>query len=106
MHSVQNGGFSNPNRDVRIFEELQDPAKRYYNVAEWELPEGTAAQLVQEAVTVALPHDAAFQAHRTFGRFVWPKEAPNHINPGDSEAGTGHLYQLAVKARSLSKRLE
>ena len=106
MHSAQNGGFFNPNRGAQIFEELQDPAKRYYNVAERELPEGTVAQLVQEDVTISLPRDTALQAHRMFGRFVLSKEAPNHINPGDPEAETGRLNQFAVKASFVSKRLE
>ena len=106
MHSVQNGGFLNLNRGAQIFEELQDPAKRYYNVAERGIPEGTVSQLVQEDVTIAHPRDAALQSHRTFGRFVLSKEAPNHIYLGDPEAGTGRLNQFAAKASFVSPRLE
>ena len=74
MHSVQNVGLSNPNRDVRIFEELQDPAGRYYNVAEWELPGGTVAQLVQEDVTIALPRNTASKLIACSGDSYGPKK--------------------------------
>ena len=57
-------------------------------------------------MAISLPNKTAFQAHRTFGRSVWFKEAPNHINPGAREAGTGRLNQFAVKLSFISLRFE
>ena len=52
------------------------------------------------------PYDAAFQARRMFGRFVWSQEAPNHMYPGSPEASTGRVYQSVVKVGFLPKRFE
>ena len=106
MQAVQTGRLFGRRRGVQIIEELQDPVKRYYNFAEWVPPEGAVARLAQEAVALALPRDAAFQAHRMFGRFVWPKEAPNHINHGAPEAGTGRVYRFVANVSFPSKRFE
>ena len=57
-------------------------------------------------MTLAPLHDAAFQSHRMFGRPVWSKEAPNHINSGSPEAGAGRLNQYVVTVGWLSKRFE
>ena len=38
MQAVQNGKFLNPNRAVQISEELEGPAKNFYNDEDWESP--------------------------------------------------------------------
>ena len=70
MQAVQNSRFLNPNRAVQIPEELEDSAGRFYDYEVWELPEGPQAQLDQGDVTISLPNETAFQAHRMVGRFV------------------------------------
>ena len=79
--------FLKPYRAVQICGELQDSAKRCYTYEEWEPPEGAIARLFHGYVTFAPPRDAAFQAHRMFGRSAWSEEAPNHINPVAPGAG-------------------
>ena len=115
MQAVQNSRLLKRNRAGRIFEELRGPAKRYCNDEEWELPDiqrrrmaqlSDIAQVIQGDVTFPLPRDAAFRAHRIFGRPVWSEEGPTHINPGDPEAGARRLYQFVAKVSFLSKRFE
>ena len=43
---------------------------------------------------------------RMVGRFVWSKEAPNHINPGASEFGAGRLSRFVAKCSLTSKQFE
>ena len=86
-----------PKWSLQIFEELGDSAKRYYDYEEWERPGGAQVQLNQGDATILLPNETALPAQRTFGRAVWFREAPDHINPGSPGAGAGRLYQSVAK---------
>ena len=78
---VRNGRLLNPNRAVRIFGEINDSTKRYYNFEEWELPEGAQAQLNQGEASILLPNETDYRSMRIFGRLARSEAAPNYINP-------------------------
>ena len=52
--------------------------RKSINYGEWELPSGAAAT----QLTISLPPSSATQGCRKFSRFVWSREAADHINPG------------------------
>ena len=55
MHKVVEARFADPNRGAQIFEEVANPAKRYYSYDEWELPEEAHAKLIKDEATICLP---------------------------------------------------
>ena len=98
MRAVQNDRFCNPNRDVQIFEEIRDPARRLYCSEEWELPGGARAQLIKGDAAILLPRDIASQAMRMF--------FPNRIDPEAPEAGNGRLFQFLAMLSFDPKQFE
>ena len=62
--------------------------------------------MVQGEPTISFPFEFSVQLNRLYGRFVWPKEAAGHINPGAPENGTGRLYQFVGKVSFASADYE
>ena len=85
MWAVSNGRFLNPHGALQFYEGLEDSSSKFYNYRGWELPPGATADMVQNDPTVTFSSGLAGQPNRCFGRFVWPKEARGHINPGAPE---------------------
>ena len=104
--ATSNGEFLNPFRDVQIYEKLDGLEPEFYNLEEWELPLGAAADMAQGEPTNSFSQELSGQLARSYARFVWPKEIPGHVNPGASEKGTGGLYQFASKASFSSELRE
>ena len=55
MNKVYEGRWLNPGRALQIYEELDDPANRYYSSNEWGAPEEAHAQQVQVEDTICSP---------------------------------------------------
>ena len=106
MQAVQNGKFLNPFRAAQTSEEFLDPAKKFYNFGEWKLPEGASASMTRGDPTIILPIDVTIQARRMFGRFVWSKLAPGHINPVAPGGRACCVFQFAAKVSFVSKRYD
>ena len=104
MQAVQNERFINPNRAVRIFGELDSPAKKILRPRGVGATRRGCSPARPGGVTIALPHYTALEARRIYGRFVWPKESPSHVEPGAPECGTGRLYQFVAEGSFISKR--
>ena len=96
----------NSGRVLHLYERIDDPANRHFNVDEWELPGEAYAQDVDGEATIYLGSQTAGQAVRISARSVWRKEAPDHRNPAAREDGESRPYQFLAKISLPSKKLE
>ena len=70
MRKVLKDYFINPARSPQIYEEIANPANRYYTYGAGVLPEGAFAKLAKDEATICLTPDVAAPARRIFARFV------------------------------------
>ena len=98
------GRFLNPGRALQLYEEIDDPANRYFNYDAKKTPEVARAQVSGGEATIYLSSQAAAQAARVSARFVWSKRAPDHINPAAPEGSKGRLYRPITKVSFQSKK--
>ena len=89
--------FENPNRAVQSYELKGNPAERFYNRGERELPPGSQIEVEYHGYAVALLPGFAQQARRTYARFAWAKDAPDHVNPAAPGDAENRLYQFLAK---------
>ena len=81
----------------QIYDEKTNPANRYYTYEEWKLPEGAYAKLKRDQATICFTPDVAAHTRRIHARFVWSKEAPNHVNRAAPEDANGRLYRSIAR---------
>ena len=101
MQTAQQGRFLKASRVLQLYVDVDEPADRFYNHDEWELPEGAHEKLVREEDTVFPPSELARHGIRIFARFVWSKGRVNPAAPGGSK---GRIRQFLTKISFPSKK--
>ena len=74
-----------------------EPAERYLDYDEWEIPGGAFAELIKDEATIVAPPSLTPQDRRILARLVWSMGAPDRANPGVPAEGKGSLYQCLVR---------
>ena len=97
MKAVHAACFLNPDRGPQIYENEADPADRYFNYGDNELPGGAYAKLTKDGTRICAHPSLAPQAPVIFARFVWGREAPDHMNLEAPEAGNGRFYRFVAR---------
>ena len=97
MERIKDGVFLNPDKVPQIYENRRARAKRAIR-AEWEIPCGSQLWQTGGETLISLPDKFAPQAHIMFGRFVWVRPEPGHVNPASPfEDAAGKQFQFICK---------